>query len=1462
MSRATRISTVARLFALIACLSLAVTAWGQNNTSTSVATNPTPSSVLGQSVMLTATVTDTGGVSPVGTDFITGTVLFLDSGVVIGSASTTGTKPTATAAFTTSLLARGAHAAITALYLGDANFNPSTPNTAASTLTVGPRSTSTAVAALTPVTVRSTAPVPVTVTDTVNGGSAGTFAANSDTTPNLVTGRSGHTATLLPDGTVLVVGGTPDNSATVFADGSPEIYTPGTGFAALAQTFTARTGAAATLLRDGTVLIVGGSSDGTAAFALASGEIYDPVAGTVTATTNSLNTARLNPTATLLANGNVVIAGGQGTVGTALASAEVFVPGATPATTGTFTAVTGNMSTARSGHTATLLNWRDAGAILMAGGIGTTSAELYTVTGTTGASAATGSLNSARSFHSATRLPDGVVLISGGFGAVAVNTSELYDPSTGTGTFVLVGGADWAATTAFAYGTIITPTTHNAGGYAFKCTTAGTSGGTVPASFNQTPGNTTTDGGAVWTNIGVRNLTTARAAHTATLLDTGQVLLAGGLDATPATLGSAELYTPSYDPQGTVTPASDNGGAGTADTVVNCTLTLNGIGATSCNASVTPNHVNATTAHKITASYADAGVPNHSGSTDATGQTLTVNRQALTLTALTHTKTYDGTTSDSLTPNLTGTLLNNASAHTDVATLTQTFDSRNASTVGGRTLTPAVVIKDFDTSSDVTADYTITPVTAAGTINTLALTVTAVTNTKTYDGTTSAAGIPTFAPPLGTGDTAAFTEAYSDRKAGVGNKTLIPSGSVNDGNGGANYTYTYVNFTTGTINPLALTVTAVTNTKTYDGNTSAAGIPTFAPPLGTGDTAAFTEAYSDRKAGVGNKTLIPSGTVNDGNGGANYTYTYVNFTTGTINQLALTVTAVTNTKTYDGITSAAGVPTFAPPLIAPDTPNFTETYSNRNAGVGNKTLIPSGTVNDGNGGANYTYTYVNFTTGTINQLALTVTAVTNTKTYDGTTSAAGVPTFAPPLGTGDAAAFTEAYSDRKAGVGNKTLIPSGTVNDGNGGANYTYTYVNFTTGTINQLALTVTAVTNTKTYDGNTSAAGVPTFAPPLGTGDTAAFTEAYSDGNAGVGNKTLIPSGTVNDGNGGANYTYTYVNFTTGTINALAITPTLTAANKTYDGTNTEPNGSMSCSLTGVLAGDSANVACTPSSGTFDGSNVGAHTVTATVTISGTASGNYTLGAAGTAILSTTATATASITSGAITATLTAANKVYDTTNIEPNANMSCALSGVLLADTGNVICTATSGTFASANAGSQTVMATVTISGTAAGNYTLGAAGTTTPSTAATATATIGPAATSMSQTSNSTVANIASGGTFTFTVTVAAVGVPTGTVAFTDNGAALGSPAMLIGGTATLSSVALTTSNTVPHSIVATYTSDTLNYVSSTSTLNITVATLAPFAAGRRAVRRRLLYPLPIQEAARCPLQTCSAPSNPRW
>ena len=119
-------------------------------------------------------------------------------------------------------------------------------------------------------------------------------------------------------------------------------------------------------------------------------------------------------------------------------------------------------------------------------------------------------------------------------------------------------------------------------------------------------------------------------------------------------------------------------------------------------------------------------------------------------------------------------------------------------------------------------------------------------------------------------------------------------------------------------------------------------------------------------------------------------------------------------------------------------------------------------------------TFVANTTGQITARAITVTAATGTKVYDGTTSSPAAPTItAGSLASGDMAAFTETFDTRNVAHG-KTLTVAGSVNDGNSGNNYAVTLVSNTTGSVTVRAITVTAATNTKVFDGTTSAAAMP----------------------------------------------------------------------------------------------------------------------------------------------------------------------------------------------------------------------------------------------------------------------------------------------------------------------------------------------------------------------------------------------------
>ena len=157
-----------------------------------------------------------------------------------------------------------------------------------------------------------------------------------------------------------------------------------------------------------------------------------------------------------------------------------------------------------------------------------------------------------------------------------------------------------------------------------------------------------------------------------------------------------------------------------------------------------------------------------------------------------------------------------------------------------------------------------------------------------------------------------------------------------------------------TVAPRTLALTATTNTKTYDATTNAAATPTITPGiLLTGDTIAnLTEAYSNANAGSSKTLTVASYTINDSNGGNNYSVTTVNDTTGLISQAPLIITATSYFKpSYDSTTSAPGATPTISGLQGHDTvTGFVEVFNNANAGPGKTLSVSSYTVNDGNGG--------------------------------------------------------------------------------------------------------------------------------------------------------------------------------------------------------------------------------------------------------------------------------------------------------------------------------------------------------------------------------------------------------------------------------------------------------------------------------------------------------------------------------
>jgi uncharacterized protein (TIGR03437 family) len=269
-----------------------------------------------------------------------------------------------------------------------------------------------------------------------------------------------------------------------------------------------RASACSVRLADGRVLIVGGSGE---TGALQSVELYGPDGFSTAA---PLLEARANPACAVLNDGRVLVTGGSRD-DQSLRSAEVYDPAIG------FWSSAGNMSVARSGHTATLTPW---GAVILTGGENTGIVEAFQTNGTF---TSIGLLASPRTAYALTVLPDRRILIAGGVrGGAAVSAVEIYsaDDNTILSTPDLLTPRVNASAAALYDGTVLVSGGYDADGRPLASTEI----------YDPHTG----------TSVAGPPLRQPRAGHASyTLPNNGQVLIVGGTDG-QRSLAATEIYTP------------------------------------------------------------------------------------------------------------------------------------------------------------------------------------------------------------------------------------------------------------------------------------------------------------------------------------------------------------------------------------------------------------------------------------------------------------------------------------------------------------------------------------------------------------------------------------------------------------------------------------------------------------------------------------------------------------------------------------------------------------------------------------------------------------------------------------------------------------------------------------------------------------------------------------------------------
>jgi filamentous hemagglutinin family protein len=531
--------------------------------------------------------------------------------------------------------------------------------------------------------------------------------------------------------------------------------------------------------------------------------------------------------------------------------------------------------------------------------------------------------------------------------------------------------------------------------------------------------------------------------------------------------------------------------------------------------------------------------------------TLTVSPATLTLTANAASRSY-GAANPTFTGSVSGLQGSDTLGSATTGSLVFSTAATSASHVGSYAVNGSGLTAN-------SGNYVLAQApsnTSALTVTPAALNVTAANASKTYDGLAYSGGNGVSYSGFVNGETASVLSGslgYSGSAQGAvnaGSHAITPQGLSS-----SDYTVAF-NSGTLTVAPATLTLTANAASRTYgaanpalSGNaTGFVGSDTLANAT-TGTLGFATTATST--SGIGSYAVAGSGlSANHGN----YVFAQApsNGTALTITPAALLVTANNTSKLYDGQAYSGG-----------NGVSYSGFVNGENAGVlsgslsyggsaqgavntGSYSLLPQGLT-----ASNYS---LSFAPGTLSITPASLSVITGAltgstaKVYDGTTLATLVPGNYLLSGfvAGEGANVTKttgSYADANAGSGKLvtvSLSPGDFAATGSTNlANYSLPgSVSGSIGTITPAPLVLGATAASKTYDGNTSAAGTPLVIGLMGTDSITGLAQAFTDKNAGSGKTvTVTPGWTLNDGAGGANYSVSTSSSQAGSVAPATLT-------------------------------------------------------------------------------------------------------------------------------------------------------------------------------------------------------------------------------------------------------------------------------------------------------------------------------------
>ena len=541
---------------------------------------------------------------------------------------------------------------------------------------------------------------------------------------------------------------------------------------------------------------------------------------------------------------------------------------------------------------------------------------------------------------------------------------------------------------------------------------------------------------------------------------------------------------------------------------------------------------------------------------------LQVTPMPLTVTAGSDSKVYDGT---ALTKNsYTST---DPAAGDTLASVTVTGSQTNAGSSENIASNAKLMRGDRDVTANYAIEYlpgtlTVTPVTDKVTV-----TITGYTDTVTYNGAEqSVTGYETaISNPLYTADD--FTFSGTDTAKGIDADTYA-MGLTAAQFENISHNFTNVEFTVTDgwlkIDPMALTITADSGSKVYDGTALTKNSYTSTDPA-AGDTLASV-TVTGSQTDVGSSDNVASDATlmrGDRDVTANYAITYEKGTlavTPLTDKVTVTITGNTGTVTYNGAEqSVTGykVESISNPLYTAADFDFSGTASVTGTDAGTY-MMGLTAAQFRNQSANITNVEFIVTDGSlqINPRSVKLTSATDEKVYDGQPLTNGAVTVSGDgFAEGEGAAYNVTGSQKNAGSSDNTFTY--TLNSGTKAKNYT---VETKPGKLTvtpvtaEVTVTITGNKSTVTYNGaEQSVTGykVESISNPLYTAADFAFSGTASVTGTDAGS---YPMGLTAEQFKNTSKNFTNVKFIVNdgelTINPMALTITAGSDSKAYDGT------------------------------------------------------------------------------------------------------------------------------------------------------------------------------------------------------------------------------------------------------------------------------------------------------------------------